>query len=275
MKPIQISSQHKEKIIKKFHEELEKARLSNGTFNFNVKIDDTLPKDTEKPNIQINSDAYLKMITLISDNTGEVGWHGIVYRNENTFLISDIVVYPQEVSGANVTTDEKEYGEWLHLSLDDETFNHLRFHGHSHVNMTASPSGTDDQMYHNILQTLGPDDYYIFAIMNKKLQSNFWIYDFAQNIIFEDRDITLEVIDSNGNPINEWNEENKKLIKEKKFNTSYTWSPYHEDYYFGAVDESSDMYSRFQNQVHNEKPMKPQPLNNRQKHRQKGGKTKR
>ena len=127
---------------------------------------------------------------------GEIGWHGIVERHNNFFTIKDIIVYPQTVSGATVTTDAVEYSTWL-MGLDDETFNHCRYQGHSHVNFSVTPSGVDRQFYDDILQTLQENDYYIFMITNKRSDIYIIIYDYTNNILFETKDITIKVLIDN------------------------------------------------------------------------------
>lgn len=69
-----------------------------------------LPKDApQRAEILIKPMAYVKMIALIQSFSTEIGWHGICKRSaekDNVFTIEDVFVYPQIVTGSNITTDE-------------------------------------------------------------------------------------------------------------------------------------------------------------------------
>ena len=127
--------------------------------------------------------------------TSEVAWHGAVTRlGDNEFIIEDIFVYPQEVTGSTVSTDQKLYTQWLY-ELDDDTFNQIRLQAHSHVNMGVSPSGVDDKHRQQILDQLEPGMFYLFMIWNKSLTVHTLIYDMAQNILYENDDVGVKLID--------------------------------------------------------------------------------
>ena len=210
-RPIKLTPELQESALEEFKRYLENGRVSDGILEYSQKLGEI--EVTEKANVFFTSGAYLKMLTLIQNLTGEVGWHGTVKREGTTFLIEDILVYPQTVTGAAVTTDEVEYGQWLQMTLTDEQINTCRFHGHSHVNFAASPSGVDTLWYEQILQTLNQDDYYIFLIQNKKGDTFIEIYDLANNIIYENKDIYIEVLADN-DLLNEWYTKQKEVIKE-------------------------------------------------------------
>ena len=107
--------------------------------------------------------------------------------------IEDIFVYPQEVTGSTVNTDQEEYTKWLY-ELDDEIFNKLRMQGHSHVNMSVSPSGVDDKHRQQILDQLEQNMFYIFMIWNKSLSVHTLVYDMARNILYEDDDVDIQLL---------------------------------------------------------------------------------
>ena len=125
------------------------------------------------------------------------------------------MMYPQVTTAATVVTDDVEYGNWLHKEISDEDINHLRFHGHSHVNMSTHPSGVDTTWYNEILQSLMNDDFYIFMILNKKEDYFIEIYDLATNTIYEKKDIIINVIMEDNNYLTNWVEKEKeRYIKE-------------------------------------------------------------
>ena len=156
------------------------------------------------------------MYALVDECDKEIAWDGIVYRDEEKpyiFYITDIIVYPQEVSGATVETDDEKYLEWLN-SLDDETFNHRRFNGHSHVRMGVTPSSTDTTYREQ--SVLNIPDFFIFGIFNKSKAFNFQIYDIENNIIYDSSDIIFYT------PEPDYSEWAKDIIKEKVVTKKYT-----------------------------------------------------
>lgn len=137
--------------------------------------------------------AWRKMQALIKNCDKEIAWHFLCQRGEvgDTFIIEDVIIFPQTVTGATVTSDDLEYAMWV-SGLDDEVFSRLSGHGHSHVNMGTSPSGVDLQYQRDMLNN-GMNKFYIFAIWNKSGSNWHTIYDPAANIVWEDADIELEL----------------------------------------------------------------------------------
>lgn len=170
--------------------------------------------------------AWTKQFLLIMSQSGEVGWHGLVEvvdRDKNIYKITDIIVYPQMVSGATVTTDELVYSNWLG-SQPDEIFNGLKAHFHSHVNMSTTPSAIDEADKDKIVEQLSPDkpdQFYIFMIWNKKLEFSADIYDVKHNIRWQQKDITIEI--EGLGEINKWLEEATTDVKEKKEVKTWTY----------------------------------------------------
>lgn len=190
--------------IKEIDEKLKELRdraingYKNGMKTMSLTLN--LPDITAKANkihIDFTAIAYLKMKTMIDRCTGECGWYGTVHRTENGFLIDDILVYPQMVTGATVNTDQDEHDKWM-FELPDEEYNNIHFHGHSHVNMGTTPSGVDLDHRKRVLENLGKneDEFYIFLIANKRGEMNFTVYDRKTNIEYKstDNDITWDVI---------------------------------------------------------------------------------
>lgn len=161
-----------------------------------VSFTHTLNAPDTKAKLWFTPDAYAKMWTLVSAFYDEVAWHGIASRLETEgsyeYLISDILVYPQEVTGSTVNTDQVAYQNWLD-ELDDDTFNSLRMQGHSHVNMGTSPSSVDLEHQGKILSQMDGDMFYIFLIWNKKNEHTVKIYDMRANLLFENSDVTVGV----------------------------------------------------------------------------------
>ena len=192
-KIIKITPDCLAEIRKDFEETLSSAKLSDGKISFsksfgNIKRDAT---------VFFTHEAWQKMQALIKGFDKEVAWHGLAYRGEDgkdEYFITDILVYPQEVTGATVNTDQEKYQMWL-MNHEDDVFNNIRMQGHSHVNMGVTPSGVDNSLYERILEQLDDEMFYIFLIYNKKGDKTFKIYDLAKNILFETSDVTVKILE--------------------------------------------------------------------------------
>lgn len=221
--PIKLSKDEQESALQNIIN-LAKKKLSEnfeGCVDLNLNIPlttTTLKNKTTKPIIIFSELANSKCEKLIQTCTGEVGWQGTVSRKDNVFVIEDIFVYPQTVTGATVTTDELEYAQWL-MKLPIKHVKKLRFQAHSHVNMPVSPSATDIELYKNFIKTLTDDDFYIFMIMNKHKNFNVWLYDLKTNLRYSTDEITVK----RAYDIDKWYAEIKKakLIKEYPNNRNY------------------------------------------------------
>lgn len=211
-RPITLTDEVIASLVEDFKKELATKRLFDGKLNYQAK----LKGETEdKVNVIFSNLAFTKMLSLVMNFDDEVAWHGTVERDGSNFYVKDIMVYPQEVTGATVNTDQGEYTEWLY-TFDDETFNSIRFQGHSHVNMSVSPSSTDLTHQESILTQLLPNDFYIFLIMNKKMQMFVRVFDLATNTMYEEGDINLYL----GNEqfdMSAFNAEAKKMVKKKTY----------------------------------------------------------
>lgn len=195
------------KIIRMSNEDIETtvAEFRNALYgnpvvsNGKVSFTKTFSSNTRVATIHFTELAYLKMTQLIDKFDKEIAWHGVAFRDEDEskddYYISDILVYPQEVTGATVTTDQEKYTMWLY-GHEDDVFNNIRFQGHSHVRMAVTPSGTDDLLYERIIEKMKDDDFYIFGIWNKNNDRNVFIYDMKKNMVFDNDDVVIDVPDS-------------------------------------------------------------------------------
>lgn len=194
-KLIKPTSDAVESIITKFTEWIRGAK--NCTEKMRYEFD--LGKTDTRATLLFTAAAYMKMKYLIAVYDTEAAWHGVVHRvneGESTFVVSDILVYPQEVSGATVNTDQKQYQDWL-FNLDDEVFNNLKFQGHSHVNMGVTPSSVDLEHQAAILEQVEDDMFYIFVIWNKKGDRTIKIYDRALNTLYDTEDVDVKILTDN------------------------------------------------------------------------------
>lgn len=226
MKPIVLTQEAKDNALEIF-----KNLLNNLDANADLKINITtdtllLQQGVEKPTIYVLASAYVKMMSLIKSSNKELAWYGVATRVNNNYFIEDILVYPQSVTTATVDADEAKCAKWF-MELPDEVINNLKFQGHSHVGMTASPSGRDTNNWQQFANLLKPEEFMILCIGNNKGDFYWNIYDKAINIFFENKDITMVVVDDKGNSIDTWAKEsiNKYIIEEKpNYTASYVTS---------------------------------------------------
>jgi len=217
-KLIKLTPEVIESMRQDFEKALNSVKMSDGKFTFSK----TLGVVQRKATVYYTEIAWLKMQTLIREFDKEVAWHGIAFRGDDPekdeYIIKDILVYPQEVTGSTVTTDQEKYQTWL-MSHDDDVFDNIRMQGHSHVNMAVSPSSVDTTLYEKLLYQLDDTMFYIFLIYNKKGEKTYLIYDMAKNVLFETGDVTVEIIDD-GSGLSKFLQDAKEKVVTKAYATT-------------------------------------------------------
>ena len=246
MKPIFITEEEKERLVKEFADSL-KLGMYNGAYTFSKSFVYT-EKDHPKATLVYTADAFAKTISILNAFDSEVAWHAFVRRSTSPeiFIVDDIVVYPQEVTGSTVNTDDAGYADFLiQLSkqLPEEKMNAMHGQCHSHVNMGTSPSSVDKTHQEKVLQCMNGKGFYVFQIWNKKLETTNFIYDFDNNIMYESKDIDLEIVDQDGYCISDMIADAKRIVKTRSlcvsskpaYPSSYT-SNYSQGWYGGGYD---------------------------------------
>lgn len=199
MKPIFLSEADIDELIDELKAKMGKTRMFDGSFEFKYvyEFKDKHPK----ANLIYTASAWAKMKQLVMDFSSEVGWHGIIHReDENTFIVTDILVYPQTVTGATVTTNEEEYHKFItpyREEMAEDPTTSINFHGHSHVNFAVSPSTVDISDQKQKMESM-KRGFYVFTIHNKKGESNTWIYDFDNNMMYDNNEIEQTVLTDDG-----------------------------------------------------------------------------
>lgn len=230
----------REKLIEKYN-----ATTYINTEDINIKLDikDLLneyieSKNLTPPTIYISANAYVKMRMLVDQMSTEVGWYGTVTKCpglQETYVIEDILVYPQTVTGATCEQDETKMFDF-EMSLTTEQVNTKRFQGHSHVNMGVTPSGVDEQFYQDLLTQV--TDYFIICITNKKNDYTVRFYDVANNILYTD--LELKVLLDDGTDTNNW----FTLVKDQVANKSIvTVDPNKPGNFKGSIFDTGDTKS--------------------------------
>lgn len=223
--------------------------LSNQKKSIRVDFDCSCGnKKIQDANVTLNFSlkAWVKILSLINSYNTEVQWHGLVVRdNDTTFTVYDILIFPHSVTSCTVTSQQEEYEKWLN-SLTNDEYRDLRFHGHSHVNMGVTPSSVDTNYRINIIKNFGKptpeDDYfYIFFIGNKKGSYDIEIYDISNNVLYNTKDILLNVELEEGETLQKFMCEAESVVSEITPKQSYKTSfinKYHANN-FGGYDEFS------------------------------------
>ena len=130
------------------------------------------------PKVLISKLAHNKMWHFVDLAGEEVSWLGTAIQQGCNFLIQDVFLLKQEVSGAQTTITEDglaEFGqEILKQPEGVDIYNSIRFWGHSHVCMGTSPSPQDDSQM-DIFENSG-HPFFIRGILNKSGRIEFTIY---------------------------------------------------------------------------------------------------
>ena len=202
----------KDKVRDKLIEKYNTTQFMNMNDTIDIKLDvkDILEeymneRQSAEPQVFISSEAYIKMRTLVDKTSTELGWYGFVSKLpglDNVYVIEDIIVYPQKVTGATCEQDEDRMFEF-EMSLTTEQVRARRFQAHSHVNMGVTPSGVDEAFYQDLLSQVR--DYYIIMVTNKRGDNHIRFYDMENNIVYTE--LELKILLDNGTDVDKWYQE--------------------------------------------------------------------
>lgn len=180
-------------------------------------------KDWKKMEVLFTANAWTKIWCLVNNYSTEVGWNATVSKNAiNKFVVEDVFVYPQNVDGAYIDMEMSEYSKWLSRFSDDD-IQHLRFHGHSHVDGPINTSSTDYAHVKKVLKQInGYDDFYIFMIANKSGDFNLQLYNFETGLMYElnkdkEDEIVVDVLGEDGKTMEEFLADSKDLAVDQKY----------------------------------------------------------
>lgn len=224
-----------------------------------------------EPIVLININALNKMKEYIRQSNKEIGWLGTVVKENGIYNILDVYLFKQEVheTTTEITTDGLNEFAMEILSQEDgmEIWNNMKMWGHSHVNMSTSPSVQDDNQMD--LFTQNANDFFIRIIANKKDEFRIDVWDYEKGVIYEklnyiidygkDAELIQElqmkifklqsIIDDKINVKKEMIDEVAKEIKEKvkektlqtypTYNNSYGYKYGYNDYGYNAYDWNS------------------------------------
>jgi len=135
------------------------------------------------PSVFYTAEVIRAIDYIIHSMNKEVAWMGLVEKLEdNNYLIYKLYIPNQTVTTTTVNIDADAIAK-LTMQILDEGLNpeHLRYHGHSHVNMTTHPSSVDQKHMEDYLEH---SPYFIREIRNKKDEKRVDIFDKVENKIY-------------------------------------------------------------------------------------------
>ena len=228
-RPIKITDDLRKQMEKDFLEYIDSHGFHGGVIDFKRTYKWEGTGKASRALISFEPDAYLKMEMLVKNFTTEVAWHFTVERRDNDeyaaeYHITDTLVFPQLVNVSHFEQDDTKcddcndtkYNRWK-MALTDDQWNHLRGHGHSHVNAAVSPSPTDENYQKDMVDAY--EDFYLFVIWNKSGDKNVWIYDIEHNVLFEKSDVDI-VIESDTLNLTEFMDEARTMTKPMPYVTN-------------------------------------------------------
>lgn len=173
--------------------------------------------------LYILPEARSKMELYCDLSDGEIGWLAFVEKFEGVgFLITDCVLLEQEVH--STTTEISPEGLlkfWNDTPIDKQC--KIKMWGHSHVNMSTTPSGQDnDQMEY----FKDGNPWFIRLITNKKREYHIDIYDYANGIKVHMDQADLKDYNPHANDLKKAIEEEiKEKVKKKEYKPAQTSLP--------------------------------------------------
>lgn len=161
----------------------------------------------DEPTVFFAAAALAKVHHIVSTCTTEVAWFGLVDElDDGDFLITDIYIPEQEVSAAAADIDAAAIAQLVHrYNIDSYK---LRYHGHSHVNMSVEPSSTDQ---HHIEDYLEHYDWFIRTISNKRGEMRVDLFDKRSGFTYQNIGYTIWEMAFTDQELEDINEELKNV----------------------------------------------------------------
>lgn len=138
---------------------------------------------TDIPYVFYTAEVIRAIEHIVSTQDKEVAWVGLVEKlKDSNYLVYKLYIPNQTVTSTSVDIEPDAMAN-LVMQILNENHNpeHLRYHGHSHVNMAVFPSSTDQQ---HIVDYLEHADFFIREIRNKNDKYRVDIFDKEQNKIY-------------------------------------------------------------------------------------------
>ena len=213
MKKLKLTKKDREKLLAELSAEI--TRYEEDMSEDGISFDKML-KEPAKDKIVIcfTPQAYLRSQLLVKNYVGEVGWHGLIRKvDEKTYLVYDIMVYPQVVSGAR-TLDPTETNEWY--DKYDDVLEFMHFQAHSHNTMSTTASTTDINYFTNTVKNMDGHGFKLFQIWNKSGDINSFFYDLDNNLLYDRNDIEIRISDSEFGTMDDFIKESKTMVEDMR-----------------------------------------------------------
>jgi hypothetical protein len=185
------------------------------------------------------------MHQIVNTCKAEVGWLGSVKKENDRYLVDDIFLLKQNVTGTTTELDEEAMHDFFNelIMKDPEKYSSIRMWGHSHVQMAVFASNQDDETFKEYYQEC---PFFIRLIANQKEEMKVdiavkedgyiyhdipWYIQYPQNIVqamrsYEEalkaaEDAEKKVAEIKENIENSFKEEIDKEIKDKVIERNY------------------------------------------------------
>jgi hypothetical protein len=136
----------------------------------------------------------LAMMNTTHAKTKEFLFLGLVHKENSDYVVEDFLLVPQQkCSAAYCETDDEAYPTWLAENVPLEKRSLIRLHGHSHVNMGTSPSGTDDVQIKELCNNVS--DFFIQLIVNHNMINTVNIWDKTNKLIYNNLEQYIRIND--------------------------------------------------------------------------------
>lgn len=173
--------------------------------------------------VYILPQARQKMEMYCDLSDGEIGWLAFVEKYEGVgFLITDCVLLKQEVNGTTTEIDPMALIEfWNETPIEKQSL--IKMWGHSHVNMSPTPSGQDDSQMEYFKDG---NEWFIRLITNKKREYHIDIFDYKNGLKVHMDQADLKDYNPGANELRKAIEEEiKDKVSKKTYTTPKTTYP--------------------------------------------------
>lgn len=154
------------------------------------------------PKVVMDLEAYKKMLYIVKLSNKEIGWLGLVEKQQgNVLKIKDVYLFRQQVGATTceITPEgiEEVVINLLQLENGEELIENLKLWGHSHVNMATCPSSQDIRQLDSFEQN--GNEWFLGVIVNKSGDFNFTYIDYITGIKVSNLSWTIDIPAFNDN----------------------------------------------------------------------------
>lgn len=148
------------------------------------------------PRVVMDLEAYKKMLYIVNLSNKEIGWLGLVEKQQgNVLKIKDVYLFRQQVGATTceITPEgiEEVVIDLLQSENGEELIENLKLWGHSHVNMATCPSSQDIRQLNSFEQN--GNEWFLGVIVNKSGDFNFTYADYVTGIKINNLSWTVDV----------------------------------------------------------------------------------